>query len=114
MKTKITKKQITQSFDNVISVGYCDLQNLLRYFNERFYTTGIYGWNADVYIFDNTAIVTGYRPFGNIKASYNGICKKYNDKAKEIYNIHNYCEEVEVAEVLLKEFINEALNLTNN
>lgn len=29
---------------------------------------GVYGWNADVYVIDyDTVIVTGYRPFGNMK-----------------------------------------------
>lgn len=32
----------------------------------QYYTAGVYGWNANVYVFPaySTAIVAGYRPFG--------------------------------------------------
>ena len=68
MKVRVTKKEILNTYNNVISVGYCDLQWLLKNRDANFCTTGVYGWNADVYEIDNTtAIVTGYRPFGNIR-----------------------------------------------
>ena len=28
------------------------------------YTSGTYGWNADIYDVNGVALVTGYRPFG--------------------------------------------------
>lgn len=35
---------------------------------EFLYCGGVYGWNCDVYVIDyGTVIVTGHRPFGNIK-----------------------------------------------
>lgn len=68
MKTRTTKKAITSTFNNVIRVGYCDLQNALTWREPNFYTAGVYGWNADVYVIDaDTVIVTGYRPFGNVE-----------------------------------------------
>lgn len=68
MKTRITKKAIMGAFDNVIRVGYCDMQDALTWCEPSFYTTGVYGWNSDVYVIDsNTVIVTGYRPFGNVE-----------------------------------------------
>lgn len=74
MKTKTTKKAIMSAFENVISVGYCDMQSALTWREPNFYTTGVYGWNADVYVIDcYTVIVTGYRPFGNVKLSRNVI-----------------------------------------
>jgi hypothetical protein len=67
MKVKVTKKQVQENYKNIISVGYCDLQYLLRFKEPSYYTAGVYGWNADIYQVNyNTCIVTGYRPFGNI------------------------------------------------
>lgn len=78
MKTKTTKKAIMQSFENVIQIGYCQAPNLLANLEPNFYTAGIYGWRADVYIVDNkTAIVTGYNPFGNINPSRE-LIEKYD------------------------------------
>ena len=74
MKTQITKKAIMSAFKNVIRVGYCDMQSALTWREPNFYTAGVYGWNADVYVIDaDTVIVTGYRPFGNVKLSRNVI-----------------------------------------
>ena len=68
MKKNITAAAIKNQFKNIIKVGYCDLQTVLSSFEPNYYTSGIYGWNADVYqIAADTVIVTGYRPFGNIK-----------------------------------------------
>lgn len=70
MKTQTTKKAIMNTYSNVIKVGYCDLQDALKLREPNFYTVGVYGWNADVYVIDsNTVIVTGYRPFGNMELS---------------------------------------------
>lgn len=74
MKTKTTKKAIMAAFENVIKVGYCDMQSALMWREPNFYTEGVYGWNADVYVIDiDTVIVTGYRPFGNVELSRNVI-----------------------------------------
>lgn len=62
------------AYRNVIKVGYCDLQDALKWREPNFYTVGVYGWNADVYVIDyDTVIVTGYRPFGNIELPRNVI-----------------------------------------
>ena len=56
------------AYRNVIKVGYCDMQYALRWREPNFYTAGVYGWNADVYVIDcYTVIITGYRPFGNME-----------------------------------------------
>lgn len=84
MNIKLKKKEVLENFQNVICVGYCDIQHLLRGKERIGYTSGVYGWNADIYNIDNkTAICTGYRPFGNISTHYN-INKKYDDKARKI------------------------------
>ncbi len=65
MKTKVTKKQIMNNYPSILSLGYCELQQLLNHFSPSYYTCGVYGWNADIYIIDDICIAAGYRPFGN-------------------------------------------------
>lgn len=87
MVKQLTKKQVQEYYNNIISVGYCDIQFLLQGMEREGYTAGIYGWNADIYEIDKTtAIVTGYRPFGNISSNEKGLNKKYNEKARTISN----------------------------
>ena len=35
------------AYRNVIKVGYCDIQDALKWREPNFYTAGAYGWNAD-------------------------------------------------------------------
>lgn len=84
MKYKTTKKAVQNNYRNIIRVGASDLHYLLKFTEPVAYTSGVYGWNADVYDFGNIAIVTGYRPFGNISPDYK-IVDKYNELGKEIY-----------------------------
>ena len=69
MKTRVTAKWVRQNFTTIYSTSYsalCDLQFALP--EPAYYTCGVYGWNADVFILDmNTVVVAGYRPFGNVK-----------------------------------------------
>lgn len=48
-KINVTRKWVCNNFDNIISVPYCGLQDLLKYESPSWFTSGIYGWNADVY-----------------------------------------------------------------
>ena len=102
---KVTRTFVN-SYKNKICVGYCELYYLL-YFQKRIgYNSGVYGWNYDVFHIDfRTCIVTGYRPFGNIK-SYD-LCYKYNEKARTVIENRNlsYDEQKEKVENLLQEFI---------
>lgn len=117
MKVRVTKKQILDNYCNVISVGYCDLQDLLQFRSADYYTCGVYGWNSDIYdVGCGVAISTGYRPFGNLKASYYHITRKYNEKARKVHNKY-YDRKIKLEtrekqlNKLLKEFINECLSL---
>lgn len=94
MRVKVTKKEIMKNY-KCFSVGYCDLQTLLGVANPQFYTAGVYGWNADIYTFGNTAIVTGYRPFG--KQIDFDIIRKFEDAAQK---------NREKRDELLKELVN--------
>ena len=86
MKFKTTSKAIRQNYSQnyILSIGYCDLQFLLKYENPRAYTSGVYGWNYDLYDVEGVAICTGYRgmPTGK-KFDYN-LVEKYDDKARKI------------------------------
>ena len=81
MSSQVTMRFIRSTY-RCIAVDYCGLQNLLSYSCRRYYTSGIYGWNADVFIFGNVAIVTGYRPFGN-HPDYD-VVKDFDRKAEFI------------------------------
>ena len=85
MKYATTKKAILSNYPNVIKVGYCSLQALLKFRSPDAYTASkTYGWRADIYeITPNTVIVTGYAPFGNIVPDYE-IVKKYEEKAQKL------------------------------
>lgn len=86
MKVKATKKAIRQGFPCIIELGYGQGQEMLSSLQPMYYTSGTYGWNADIYAYNyHTAICVGYRPFGTVRPSNDQI-KHYNDKAIEIWN----------------------------
>lgn len=85
------QKYVNQAYAYKIEVGYCAMPTLLTGTSPIAYTTGGYGWNADIYcINDSTAIITGYRPFGNIHPDYEMV-EKYENEAKEVWK--NYYDK---------------------
>lgn len=110
MKFKTTKKDIMRNY-YCIKVGYCELQRLLSCVAPTAYTCGTYGWNADVYTFEdsNTAIITGYRPFGEFSADYD-LCRKYEEKAHLTDYDLNYEAKRERLAGLIEDFIHEAIH----
>ena len=85
MNDKVTKKYVRQNYSRIIAVPYCELYHVLNPFRRFGHTEREEGWGADCYYVDfNTAIVTGYAPFGNYTAKYE-LCKKYENLAKEVY-----------------------------
>ena len=83
MKERITAKAIRNAFKHVVELGYCELYDTLHVLEPSFYTCGIYGWNADVYVIDSeTAIVTGYRPFG--KRPNRDILERFKEAEKNV------------------------------
>ena len=108
MKFKSTKGDIMANYPKVIKIGYCDLQFLLKYESPITYTAGVYGWNADIYDFNGVAIVTGYRPFGNICPDRQ-IIEKYEKEAGNICHNYSYEEGHKALRELQKKFIEEVL-----
>lgn len=91
------------AYSNVIKVGYCDMQDALKWREPNFYTAGVYGWNADVYVIDyDTVIVTGYRPFGNVELP-RGVIDTLNKCAKSTTRYLNY----DLAKIYLKNNLDE-------
>ena len=112
MKSRVTKNEIEKSFENIIAIGYCNFQTMLNSFSVNFYTSGINGWNNDIYVINNnTCIVTGYRTFGNIRPSYELVNKyeKAAEKLKELnwQNKMNYETRVKRTRKLLEKFLQE-------
>lgn len=109
MKTRTTEKEMKQIYGkNLLKVGYCNLQSLLRFEEPVFYTAGSYGWNSDFYTFyidsEPVCISTGYRPIGS-KVAYS-LLDKYERKAMRL-------ETKEEVTELLYEFIRKALEGDN-
>nr|DAV05325.1 MAG TPA: hypothetical protein [Caudoviricetes sp.] len=118
MKYKTTKKEVKSNYRSIIRLGAVELYYLLKFTEPVAYTSGVYGWNADIYDLGNVAIVTGYRSFGNITPDYE-IVEKYNQLGKVIYEEeHNpskdWNEEDEDKKnrlnKLIEEFIKEVTN----
>lgn len=83
MKKRFTNRELRKNHKNIIRIPYCNLQYLLSTTPVTGYTSGIYGWNSDIYEINGIIISTGYRPIGNIKpdASTN---KRYERAAEKI------------------------------
>lgn len=100
MKKRTTKKYIMALENKIVEVGYCDLQHLLAYVNPDYYTAGVYGWNSDVYLLGNgIAIVTGYRPFGNVKPDYTTL-RRWDDLAHDVLRNGHITETERRAQVM--------------
>jgi hypothetical protein len=110
MKFKTTKKEIMDNYSSIIKTGYCSIQYLLRYVEPSAYTCGSDGWNADIYLIKNVAIVTGYKPFGNIVPGYE-VNKHYDDLAIAIVNERiTWQEQKEQLNMLIDDYIKAACN----
>lgn len=103
-KAKVTRKWLESNY-SCCGVGYCDLQHLLRFQSEDFYTSGVYGWNFDAYVFSNYCVTTGYRKMIHHVDVQN--VNEYDSKAMEILNDSSlsYEEQKSKVNALLKQFL---------
>lgn len=110
MKYATTRKNVTNSFENRISIPYCGLQRLLSCESAVAYTVRREGWGADIYDFGSTCIVTGYAPFGNISPDYK-MREKYEQKAEQIIEYYNFSYDKRKRRLreLICEFLEEAI-----
>jgi hypothetical protein len=107
MKYKTTAKAIRQAGGKIISIGYCDAYHLLSNHQPVAYTSGVYGWNFDVYEVNGITICTGYR--GMPGKTPNNL-DEYERKARAIYEDYTtpYEERKTKIEQLLNEFLTQA------
>ncbi len=107
MKFKATKKQMRDGYNKIISIGYCNAQNLLEHKNPIAYSAGVYGWSCDYYDIGGVLISTGYAPIGQ-SPNYD-IIHKYDSQAEKINHNYNLSYEERKNQVngLLNEFISE-------
>ena len=109
MKYKTTRKAIVAGTpaNNLVCVGYCDLSNLLWGHEPIAYTSGVYGWNFDVYEVYGKTICTGYRNMPGRKANNEAA---YEEKARAISDNYDLSweERRDRIESLLKEFCEQA------
>ena len=109
MKIKTTCKEIEQRYKNIIRVLHYDLQSMLSCESPIAYTTRAEGWGADIYAFGNTAIVTGFAPFGNIHPTHE-TNQRYEKRAREITaGTHSWQEKKTMLAKLIDEYIEEVL-----
>ena len=105
MKIKTTRKAIIATSPRLVSVGYCEVQTLLRYHSPVAYNSGVYGWNFDVYQIHGLTICTGYRGMPGRRANNAG---EYERKAREAVETLGWEEAEAEVERLLTEFCNQA------
>ena len=104
-KLKTTRKSITESYRNIVSIDYRDARHLLHNHSPIAYTWGTHGWNFDVYDINGTAICTGCRGMPGVHLPN---VREYDRKAEEIlYNNSKkpYEEREALVEKLLLEFL---------
>ena len=111
MKSKTTRKEIKNKIpsDYIWQTSYGAMQHLLYYQNPIAYTSGVYGWNFDLYDIDRVYFTTGYRNMVGKQIDYN-LLNKYENQAEEIINSwdkYKYEEKKDLVNNLLKEFIKE-------
>lgn len=102
---KITVKEVKRTHVRVFQFGYGELHNLLSFRKPYAYTAGVYGWNADVYSYANTALMVGYRPTG--EKVNPAIYKPFETMAGLVIadNNLNLDEKIEKVDNLLEKFM---------
>ena len=110
MKTQVTKKQVRENFNTILSIGYCDAQYLLYFKTPFAYSAGVYGWRCDYYQVGNVCISTGYAPIGT-PVNYS-LLEELESKARLLLKDYklSYSDKEKQLNELLNELINSVLN----
>ena len=82
-KIQAKKSDMRQNY-RILSVGYCDMQYLLKFQNPVAYSAGVNGWDCDYYEIDDVVICTGYNTIKskNIIDDYE-LIREYEQKASQ-------------------------------
>lgn len=107
MKVKAKESDLKNSYNKIISIGYCEAQFLLRYVDPYYYTCGVYGWKSDNYVLNGVLISTGYAPVNGLR-NYD-LVKKYEAKAEKVqFNEKlNWEEKKKKTNKLLEKLVND-------
>lgn len=92
-KYRTTRKAIKETYGaaNVYSVGYANLQHMLKYINPFAYSTRAEGWACDYYDIGKGVVLSdGYAPIGK-KIDYD-VMRLFDDKAREIWDELHYTD----------------------
>ena len=114
MEFKTTAKAVREAYGKKIRAGYCSMQELLAYENRKAYTSGVYGWNFDVYEIYNPInggtyiITTGYRGMVGEPVDYD-LLRQYETEAEKIHYSReiDYEAKPEKIRALLYEFLSK-------
>ena len=92
-KIFITKKEAKEKFYVFRSYKHLEFP-----FDSDYYNSGVYGWNCNLFKFNNYLIVQGYRPFGEILDDY--VSNKINEIIREekikFFEDNRNCYELEL------------------
>lgn len=105
---KVTNKSVKQGCVNIVSAGYCELYYLLGR-EPIAYTTGVYGWNYDVFNVNGVTVCTGYRGMPGPHAPRTG---EFNSRARDIFHSDDdYQTKQNKLEHLRKEFSDACMDM---
>lgn len=82
MKTKVIRKDITESYEHILNLGGACI-NLLRYESPIYYNAGTYGWNWYAYYINGVILIDGYRNMIGSRIDWD-VLHEYDLKAKEV------------------------------
>lgn len=109
---KTTRKEIYRIYgkNNVLCLGYCEIQTIQRYLCKIGHTERPEGWAADIYElpgqYNNIVICTGYAPFGTHDEQAREVCKRW----EKLYYNYDYTQRKR----MVKRFARELYKAINN
>jgi hypothetical protein len=109
---KTTRKEIYRIYgkENVISLGYCEIQIIVNYLTKIGHTERLEGWASDIYElpepYNNIAICTGYSPFGTSNEKARKVCERW----EKLYYSYDYTQRKR----MVKRFAHELYKAVNN
>ena len=104
MKFKTTNKELKQNGGKMYGVGYCQLQELLKYETPIAYTCGREGWKADIYQFDGFMLATGYSlPPHAVRLDYHEV----EELERRVYQAARNVSNHTFGRALIEEYIKD-------
>ena len=124
MKAQVSKKEVRNTNSRIISIGYCDMQFLLRHHDCYMYSAGIYGWSCDYYIINSnntgmftpyTVISTGYQPLSDSRTKPDmellRLFEKYASLILDSATIASTADKQSWLNRLLSAFVHHAVDM---